>query len=145
MSGLGPTRTSGDVCFCAGVNNIADIKAPDRISLHSNVPPQAETMPEVVPRWGALRQIYCGMSPRFVLPTKWGGLFRKTSRLPVAASAYGRMATMIASRRRLTANSFDLGRALRRGSRSRLAFRRGLRVADRLGLRIADRLGQHRM
>jgi len=45
-------------------------------------------------------------------------------------------------RRRLTANSFDFGRALRRGSRSRLALRRGLR---RLGLCIADRLGQHRM
>jgi hypothetical protein len=54
--------------------------------------------------------------------------------------------------RRLAANSFGFGRALQRGSRSRLAFRRGSRVtdrlgllvADRLGLRVADRLGQHR-
>lgn len=36
----------------------------------------------------------------------------------------------------LAANSFDFGRAPRRGSRSRLALRLGLRVAERLGLRL---------
>src|ERR1700747_1443621 len=96
---------------------------------------------------------HTGRPCALVLPAKMGGLFRKNSRLPVGASAYGSMATMIASRRRLTASSFDFGGALWRGSRSRLALRRGLRVADRLGLnvtdrlglRIVDRLGQHRM
>jgi hypothetical protein len=51
----------------------------------------------------------------------------------------------------LAANSFAFRRALRCGSRSRIALRRGSRLANRLGLgfplglRIADRLGQHRM
>jgi hypothetical protein len=65
--------------------------------------------------------------------------------------AYHLVAKLVA--RRLATTSFDFGRALRRGSRSRLALRRGSRVtdrlgllvADRLGLRVADRLGQHRM
>jgi hypothetical protein len=49
MSGCGPTRTSGDVRFCAGVKNIADIKCA----------------------LIAARQTYCRMSPSLVLPTKW--------------------------------------------------------------------------
>jgi hypothetical protein len=48
--------------------------------------------------------------------------------------------TSLACRRRLAANSFEFGRALRRG----VAFC-GVALVLRRGLRIADRLGQDRM